>query len=127
METDRDHNVGGTAAQRAPAAGKQPHQPNNPIVQRLASRLGLSPQDLRTQIRSGETLREIAATQGVHFSDVQSALTAAAAAAVSSGQLSQQHSQALLSLVADPTFGSTVQSTHQLLRAVHGHFAPEAG
>jgi len=123
MHGDSHLNTNTAASQGAQAAGNQ-HQPNNPLVLALAGALSLSPQEVRTQNRAGQTLRQIASTQGLDFGDVQNALVTAAKSAVSSGQLSERQAQSLLSLVADPSFGSTVESTHQLLRAMH---SPEMG
>ncbi len=69
-------------------------------VQELATYLGLTSDELRTQLRSGKSLAEIAKTQGKTIDGLKTAITAAVTkrldAAVTAGKLTAERKQKLL-------------------------------
>jgi hypothetical protein len=72
---------------------------NNPLVTAAAEALGLEPDALLTELRSGKTVAQVAEEQGVALETVEAAVTAAhaerLAAAVEAGELTQEQADAL--------------------------------
>ena len=80
------------------------------LMDATAKALGLSSDELRTQVRSGKTISEIASTKKVDLKTVQAAVIAAyktqLEAAVKAGKLTQaQADERLKAAQADPNFG----------------------
>jgi hypothetical protein len=80
------------------------------LVDATAKALGLSSEELRTQIQSGKTISEIASTQKVDLKTVQAAMLAAhktqLEAAVKAGKLTQaQADERLKAAQTNPNFG----------------------
>jgi hypothetical protein len=73
------------------------------MLQAAARYLGLTPSELRTQLKSGKTLAEIAASQGKSVQGLKQAMLAEVKArlnqAVASGKLSQTEAQTILGRV----------------------------
>jgi polyhydroxyalkanoate synthesis regulator phasin len=73
-------------------------------VEELATYLGLKPEELRTQLRSGKSLADIAKAQGKAVGDLKTAITDAVTkrldAAVTAGKLSKEQEQKVLAGLA---------------------------
>jgi len=87
----------------APDAGARHHRPLRAGLETAATALGLSPEELRTQLKAGQTLGQVADARGVSRTDLVDALVAAARArmteAVTAGRLTQEQADARLAQI----------------------------
>jgi hypothetical protein len=113
---DRDGRGPGQMGGRGPGQmggqdGRGIRGPGGPaLMDATAKALGLSSEELRTQIQSGKTITEIAATKKVDLKTVQAAVLAAfktqLEADVKAGKLTQAQADERLKMAqADPNFG----------------------
>ncbi|MDE3074408.1 MAG: hypothetical protein KGJ86_03180 [Chloroflexota bacterium] len=93
-----------------PGPGGRPNLGIQPqaVLNAAAGALNLQPSELRSQLRSGKSLKDIAAAQNVDFSKVQAAITSAVKPQldqdVSSGKLTQQQEQNILDRLTSGDF-----------------------
>ncbi|MHB8619015.1 MAG: hypothetical protein ACYDAG_05470 [Chloroflexota bacterium] len=80
------------------------------VLTAAAGALNLQPSALRAQLRSGKSLQDVATAQNVSLSTVQAAITSAIKPrldqAVSSGKITPQQEQKILSRFTSGTFGA---------------------
>jgi len=81
------------------------------VLNAAAGALNMQPADLRTQLRSGKSLKDVAAAQNVDFSKVQAAITNAVKPqldqAVQAGKLTQQQETNILNRITSGNFPPT--------------------
>lgn len=91
--------VATTLADKLPPPGRRGQGPDAVALDVAASTLGMTPQDLRTQLRSGKSLADVAKDKGVPLTTLTSALQKAAqdrlSQAVTDGRLTQAQADAL--------------------------------
>jgi hypothetical protein len=92
-----------SATATAKDAGARHHRPMRAGLETAATALGLSPEELRTQLRGGQTLGQIADARGVSRTDLVDTLVGAArtrtAEAVTAGRLTQEQADARLAQI----------------------------
>ena len=92
--------AGAGLANAAQSGGVGGHGPGGPASTAIASYLGLTADELRTQLQSGKTLADVAKAQGKTVSGLEDAIVAAATkkldAAVTAGKITAAQEQTML-------------------------------
>jgi hypothetical protein len=99
-------------------------------IQEVATYLGLTPAELRTQLRSGKSLADVATAQGKTVDGLEAAITAAVTkrldAAVTAGKLTKEQEQKLLDGLA-AHIDDLVNGTRPARGGFGGGFGPGGG
>jgi hypothetical protein len=88
------------------------------VLRTAASYLGLTPEQLRTQLRAGKSLSAVAAAQGKSVSGLESAILAAAVKRIDASKLTAARKAAVIGDVKS-NLNAFVTATHPFERAAH--------